>query len=310
MISVIITDYNDHEECNATVRSVRQTAGDKPEVIVIDDGSPAPLRLEDKLSHVWRVPQRLGVGPARHYAACRATRDWILIVDSHMRFSPGWYEAACAVMQSRSQRTLWCCQCVNLTPRDMDMTRGHGKYYGARMLFTGPDDNAPGKWQVLEGKWIPDPGGDGYELSCIMGASYLMHRDWFFQIGGLRLLRQWGSDEPYLALRSWMMGGECRFTKAVQIGHQFRERAFHKNATSSLVFNKLLIAHTCLPDYARAPLLRDISKQYTLAGDVAAAERMVGERYPEIECERAFMESMQTMPIEAFCEKFKIARFW
>lgn len=311
MISVIITDYNDHEECNATVRSIRETASDGPEVVVLDDGSPSPLRLKDEGSAiVGRVQHRIGVGPSRHYAATVASRDWILLTDSHMRFTPDWYQAACDVIKSGTEKTLWCCQCINLTPQDMDLSKPHGKYYGARLLFTGPDNNNPKLWQVLEGKWISDPGGDGYEIGCIMGASYLMHRDFFFQIGGLRQLKQWGSDEPFLALKVWQSGGECRFAKAVQIGHQFRQVAFHRNDTSSYIYNKALVAMLCLPQAAAEKLIAELPKQYRMPGDVAQAKRWIVNNRPEIECERAYLEAMRTMPFEAYCEKFGVERFW
>ena len=309
-LSVLITDHNDHEECNLTVQSIRETAGDKPEVIVIDDGSPSILRLKDKDARFYRLQHRIGVGPARHYAACKATGEWILIVDSHMRFVPGWYEAALDVLQSRSQQTLWCCQCVNLMPGDMDISKSHGRYHGATILFSGPDTGAPGKHQVLEGKWSKARPDDGYETESIMGASYLMNRDWFFQLGGLRLLRAWGSDEPYLSLRTWLSGGECRFTKRVQIGHQFREKAFHSTPTGNHIYNKMMVAMTCLPDYAWAAVVRDLPKQYLLAGDVAVAKRLIEEHRPEIEVERAYLESMQKMSFEEYCEKFKVQKFW
>lgn len=309
MLSVLINDYNDHEECALTVRSIRDTAGGTPEVVVVDDGSPSALNLNGLNAEVHRMQHRIGVGPSRYVAATHATRDWILIVDSHCRFVPGWYETACDAAKSGSEKTIWNFQCVGLAPGNMDMSKPHGAYFGSSILFSGADSNKPGEWQVLEGKWLPSH-ADNIQVGGLMGACYMMHRDWFFQIGALKMLRHWGSDEPDLALRSWLSGGECRFTKAVRVGHQFRKVAFHRNPTSSLVFNKMLIALVCLPQNVAEKLIADLPKQYPLPGDIALAHRWIAESRPLLECERAFFQAQQRMSFDEYCERFAIQKSW
>jgi len=307
-LSLLITSHNDNEECRLTVESARQNAVGDVEIVVLDDASPAPLPTQSGTVHC-RTSLRAGVGPGRYLAACRASGDWLLIVDSHCRFEPNWDVAALAVAASRSERVIWNFQCVGLAPGDMDMSKPHGHYHGSNILFTGPDPNRPATWQVLEGKWQPDQ-GDDVPVGGLMGACYMVQRDWFFQMGALKMLRYWGSDEPDLALRSWLCGGECRFTKAVRVGHQFRQVAHHRNPTGAMVFNKMLVALVCLPQLAAERLIADLPKQYRLAGDIAVAHKWIAEVRPVVECERAFLLAQQAMSFEAYCERFAVARFW
>lgn len=307
-LSLLITSHNDNEECHLTVESARQKAAGGVEIVVLDDASPAHLPPQAGAVQL-RTSLRAGVGPGRYLAACRATGDWLLIVDSHCRFEPGWDEAALAVAASRTERTVWNFQCVGLAPGDMDMTKPHGCYTGSRLLFTGQDPNQPTRWQVLEGKWESGT-KDGDEVGGLMGACYMVQRDWFFQLGALKMLRYWGSDEPDLALRAWLCGGECRFTKAVRVGHQFRQVAHHRNPTGALVFNKMLVALVCLPQPAAERLIADLPKQYKLAGDIATAHRWLSDVRPVVECERAFLLAQQAMSFEAYCERFGVEQFW
>lgn len=299
-LSILITAHNEPlAEVNATIASIRETAGDV-EIVLVDDGSQLPLDLEDKTVRLIRSEERCGVGPARHLAALHATGDWFLIIDAHMRFEAGWIDRAFKRIAGR-ETTLFCATCVGLEPGQMEMVKAKYSYTsGASIHFYGPDRNRPDKMQILESVWNPDRQGDDFPIASIMGAAYLLSAQWYFHIGGLRMLRGWGGDETFLALKTWLAGGECRAMKCVRVGHQFRETSSYRTEAWQPVWNKFMIAHTCLPTV----------KAWKLVGlfeggeELRTAKQRLTCDWGQIQCERAYLESIFTRSFEWYCEFF------
>lgn len=308
-LSVVINNYADHAECDATIQSIRETNPFEVDVVVIDDGSPEPYQCADPKARVYRCQRRIGCGPSRTLGVLRAKHEWVLIIDSHMRFVPGWHEVV-RLVTDYSKSTIWCGSCLGLRPRMMDVNQAGKGYFGATMLFSGPDVNAPGKWQVMEGKWAPEQEGDHYPLAALMGASYLINREWFRRIDALSWLRMWGSDEPSMAIRTWMLGGEVRMLKGLKVGHQFRPRSFHSAPTGCQIYNKLRLAMTTMPEAAYKRIDADLAKQYKMPGDVAQARRWVVQDAPQVEIDRAYIEENTKLPFEGYLERFGLPKFW
>jgi len=308
-LSIVINNYADQEECDATIQSIRETGPDGVDVVVIDDGSPERYVCKDGSARVFRCERRIGCGPSRALGIRRAKHDWVLIIDSHMRFVPGWYDAV-RHAQKEPHNVVWCGQCLGLRPGMMDVSKATSRYNGATLLFTGPDTNSPGRWQVLEGKWAPQEPGDCYPLASIMGACYLSHRSWYLYIDALGWLKKWGVDEQSLSIRTWMLGGECRMLGGLRVGHQFRARSFHTNPTGCQIYNKLRLAKVCFPEEAFQRILSDISKQYRMPGDTAQARKWLELDAPQIEVDRAFIEENTRLRFEGFLDKFGLPVFW
>ena len=98
--------------------------------------------------------------------------------------------------------------------------------------------------------------------------------------------------------------------KGLKIGHQFRPRSFHVNATGSNIYNKLRLAATTMPEAAYRRIAADLPKQYKLPGDVAQAHRWLAQDAPQIEVDRAFMEENTKLPFEGYLERFDLPKFW
>ena len=311
MISVCITCRYDQEETNATIRSIRETAGDLPEVVVLDDGSDQPLLLDDKNVVFRTVHGRAGVGPARHIAATMASRKHLLIIDAHMRFEPGWYERALERLES-SDDTLWGCTCVHLNAENMQMKPESKTYNGATLNFFGPNKNKPHLMQFIEPVWIPKerhPANNDV-IPCVLGAAYFMPRSLFFKIGGMRMLRHWGSSEPYLSLKVWLAGGECRQMTDVRIGHQFRTATTYTYKIAATLYNKLMIAATLFPEDATAFMVAKMRQHALPAQDFKIAMDLFRNDQSNIEIERVFAERVFTRSLEEYLERFGMPRFW
>jgi glycosyltransferase involved in cell wall biosynthesis len=246
-LSVCITSLNDNEEAANTVKSIRDTAGDI-EIVLIDDHSDVPLSPPDKSVILYRTAHRLGVGPSRDLAVSMATKSHVLITDAHMRFEEGWLEK---LNPRLDDKTIWNATCLGLSETNMDLTKYHGAYHGARLALL-ESEASRGKVNdvVFEGKWIGEKPGDNYDISCMMGATYIFPVRVYRSLGGLGVLKHWGSDEPYMSAKAWLSGYEVRMAKDVRIGHKFRKNAPYTSDIWCMTYNKLrAIAELFGPDW-------------------------------------------------------------
>jgi glycosyltransferase involved in cell wall biosynthesis len=271
--------------------------------VVIDDASQVPLSLEEKKCNLIRNEERAGVAASRHIGALHSTGDFLLLTDSHVRFEPGWYETLMERIKDRPT-TMHNLLCVQLVPGMMDMAQSRGTYHGAYIHFYGPDQNDGGRMQTLEGKWAKErPGEDDYPLSCIMGAGYVMPTDFYFHVGGLRLLKGWGLDEPFLSLKWWLAGGDIRMLKSVRIGHQFRQSTTYKTDQWKVTFNKLALCHTCLPKERAAALIATLPN----SEDLTIAKRQINAEWNTILSERAYNMSVFVRSFEWYLSHFGLS---
>lgn len=301
-LSIVIPCRNDFAELNHTIASIRQTAGNRPEIVAVDDQSEIPFVSNDPKTIVIRNIERAGVAGSRHIGATYASGDWLLFIDAHMRFPPGWYEILERSINKADEGTVFCGVCAGLSPGNMDLSKHEGLYHGATLNLYGPDRNDPRLTQVFEGVWAPPKKEAEYEIPCLMGAIYAMRADWFFHIGGLRLLRGWGSDEPYLSLKTWLAGGSIRLLKSFVVGHQFRTNASYTTEAWMPLFNKLVSIITLMPD---AECSRLISK-LPAGPDLLIAQRQVRLDAGQVLSDQAWNRRIFTRTFDWYLKRFNI----
>ncbi len=89
---MIIPAYGRQGTLARAIGSVRSQLGIAPEILVVDDGSPEPIRLPDTdLTHVRiiRSEKNCGAGPARNLGAAHASHDVLAFLDSDDEWTPG-----------------------------------------------------------------------------------------------------------------------------------------------------------------------------------------------------------------------------
>ena len=305
-LSIVVSVCNDHwgkgAELWNTVRSIRETAGSAPEIIVVDDCSATAVGQATSWVTVIHNRHRLGVGPSRHIGACYATGDILLITDSHMRYTPGWYEQVVRRVQDRPH-TLHCATCLGLDSNNMDVNHPNAEYHGATLNVHGPDRANRSQMQTMEVVWnTAGNTEDDCELPAVMGACYFIPRKWFLELEPLRFLRGWGGDELMLSLKAWLSGGDVRLMKNVRIGHKFRlenERPVALWPESVLAWNKLFAARTLLP----SPLAERVEGFLKVP---QATLDFARESAGLIATEQARNRRLFRRDFYWFCEKFRI----
>lgn len=310
-LSVVIASLNESDLQN-TIYSIRDTAGSRPEIIVVDDSSNMPVLVVDDIgednTHVIHNPIRCGVGPSRTIGALHASGDYLLLVDGHMRFTENWYDKALIRLASRP-KTIHCAQCVGLTTQQMDPMQSTQRYWGGTLNIYGQDRSGNGKMQVLEPIWGPKVDDDA-EIPCVMGACYFITRDWFLYLNPLAHLRSWGEDETMLSLKCWLAGGDVRFFGDVQIGHKFLtngERQRFSVPVGYTVYNKLFAIRTLLaPPLAKR--LEELYKPTVPPRDRISAEMILRDNAASIALE--YSRNHQVLfkhSFEWFVERFGLS---
>jgi glycosyltransferase involved in cell wall biosynthesis len=316
-LSIVMASCNDANQTVLTIASIRETAPEDVEIIVVDDCSATPLVhyvKRDERTHLVTNAQRCGCGPSRHIGAMYASADWLLICDSHMRFEKGWFEKweKTTLLPFQMERSVWCATCLGLDSKHMEPENPVSEYHGATMNFYGTDRlklNAP--MQVFEAVWLPksEEPEDGAEIPAVMGAAYFVSRDWFLHLSPTRYLRTWGCDEQMISMKSWLAGGSVRMAKSVRIGHKFlmkNEVQRFGVPQGHVIWNKMFAITTLLPDDLATCLFEKLTNNPKEQRDVEVAKKMFRDDYHLVAQERAFNQSIFVHDAYWYADKFRI----
>jgi glycosyltransferase involved in cell wall biosynthesis len=302
MISIIMPYLNEEDVIN-TINSINNTIDTDYEIIAIDDYSDniTDLSMFKNVHHI-RNPNRIGVDESRDLGVSLAKYNNILIIDSHMRFNKGWAKKIIDCIK-REPKTIWCTTCLALGYGNMDIDRAKERYYGATILFTDKNcnPNLPAR-EILEPKWASKKDELEYEIPCILGANYAFDKNWYNYIHGLKGLKMWGTSEPFLSIKSWLAGGQCKITTEVEIGHKFRNNAPYATPIWTMVYNKLFLCKTTLDNELSEKLIGYMVKNAPF--NLAMTNIINNSKF--IEEERKYYDSIFRRNIYDYCSHFKI----
>ena len=308
-LTIVIPHLND-EDLVPTIKSIYETIDiDDFEIITIDDFSEKKYDFRElnnfKNIISIRNPNRYGVDGCRQLGVELSKKDNILLLDAHMRFKKDHWASRIINCLDREPQTIWCTTCLVLGYGNMDINKPNDKYYGATILLV--DKNSPLDRpcrEVMEPKWTPRKDNKlEYEIPCVLGANYFFKREWFNYLHGLKGLRMWGTSESFLSLKSWLAGGRCKITTEIEIGHKFRKNAPYSTVIWFLVYNKLYLCKTILPEIMSDKLIKELKNDRNL--NKAISE--INKNKDIIEAERKYYDSIFKVNIESICEKFSIA---
>lgn len=288
-LSIVIAVHNERPfDLHQTVQSIRDTTREHfVEIIIVDDNSTVPVCCLPV--RIIRNQHRKGVGQSRHIGVEAALAPFVLLTDGHMIFTEGWLGPTIKAL-SETPKLLVCGQCLSLTEDQTDTNHPFGVYNGARMVIHDPE--AEIRWRVLTAKWAKEKPGASYPLSAVMGACYAIRKDFFLNIGGLRMLREFGGDEELLSIKTLMAGGEIRLLKALRVGHKFRKVAKipYRITVESCLYNTMMIANTCCPPEVAKDLIAKIGP----GRESMDAKEMVRVNRGEIEAEASRLSRVFT----------------
>ena len=253
LLTVVIPFLNEGDEVGKTVRSIRNTAGRKVDIIVVDDHSDDGYDYEADLRGfgvcLVRNACRIGAAASKHKGARLCRTSYFILLDAHMRcYTPGWHKAVVAELEA-NPRQLLCCQTEPLRrvggrvygDKGRVDTRGAYVLFDYENYIPGIHWNEDGNAALLPGNGIP----------CILGAAYATSKAYWQSIRGLEGLMHYGSEETYLSLKAWMEGGGCRLLPDVVFGHIYRAAPPYRIVTAQMHYNTFVISSTLFPTSLR-----------------------------------------------------------
>lgn len=302
-LSIVITNLNDHSECEKTIASVVAHSRES-EIIVVDDASTQQFTTEFYGVKIIRNKHRCGVGPSRHIGVLAAQNDIVLLLDSHMRIA---CDLSVALERLKDMRhTVMCGVCLGLDQTNMDITRPNGVYHGATINVIGNDPNSKIKRvQVFEANWNRSELEDNTPLACVMGACYAFNRDWFLWIDPLRNLRHWGEDEIMMSVKSWLAGGDVRLNTQLRVGHKFRlptMRVPYPVGNTDKILNKLFAIHTLL----KPELVMRLTQQLRRNNDYGRAMKILEQNWQQVAIEKERNRFIFTRDFDSLAEQFRL----
>jgi glycosyltransferase involved in cell wall biosynthesis len=248
MVSVVIPFRNDFEIIDKTIDNLLVGNTDDLEIVVYNDGSFWPCNKPREYSSLYgnvkviNNSRNYGVGYAIDRAVEKASGDIIVICGSDTFPAVGWGQKVIEAVNSNPE-TIGCAVCVG----DKSPYR---KYYGADLLVTMDIEDLPkhSKTRVerpnytnlFKAKWLNGKKQDEpYEIPCLLGAFYFTTKEYYMHIRGFDTKENirfqghmvYGHLEPFLSLKSWLVGGGCTLFPDIETSHVFeRKERLHRFA--------------------------------------------------------------------------------
>ena len=206
------------------------------EVIVVDDFSSAPLRLQN--AKVIRNLSRMGSAKSRAIGVSQATGSIILTTDAHVRFlTPDWSERMCEPIL-KDRKTVVCPICIPTGDCSFK-----GKLYGGSVEYLSM---APGIGLAFEPRWNVSRPQDR-KVDCVMGGAYAFASEWHRKTNWYSGIKGCCPTELVaVGLKTRLAGGSCVVAE-VEMEHEFRASPpFQQNPCQS-AYNKIRLASVVFP---------------------------------------------------------------
>jgi glycosyltransferase involved in cell wall biosynthesis/predicted O-methyltransferase YrrM len=211
MLSIIIPALNEIY-LQKTIDDLLEKATGKVEVIVVLDGYwPNPPLKDDKRVRIIHHSKSKGMRYSINSAASVAGGEYLLKCDAHCSFKPG-YDALLIQL---------CKPDWTLVPvrYSLDVDKWEPKWDKKyEFEYIASDDLKGKRWpgyaDRVKGQNLPD-------LMTFQGSCWFMHRDRFFELGGLDEVNHggMGREAQEVCLKSWLSGGSVKLVRTTWYAH-------------------------------------------------------------------------------------------
>lgn len=225
MLTIIIATRND-----PLLRQTISSLDYRTPIIIIDDASDQPLSDLDtggwKDIQLIRNNHRLGPGPSRHLGASMVDGGWIMFCDSHMQFPKGWLTVVENYLGSSGPTEIWGPVYHSDVIFDSFWHDTHNVAGADFYLWRHNKENGKFSFADLLPRRIDH--GWAYQVPCLLGGCYFVHSDWFKKMQGYRGLIGYGSEESWMSLSTWLMGGTVNIMGSLKVTHLYQKATASK----------------------------------------------------------------------------------
>ena len=335
MNTIVITYHNEPREfLMDCLKSLRDTIDIEHEIIIVDDCSDTPL-LSIEGVRIIRNPVNLGVGQSFDTGVKNSKEGNIILMACDIRFGHNNWASKLIQEIENHPTSFTCTACVGLNERssccnapivegrcagekcknpegaipnmDFETRRLKSCHRGGATFLAFHDRHSDpaklvGFQSILEAKWLPNTKNtESYEIPCILGAIYGVKKSWYRHIDGWWGHKQWGTLEPYISIKSWMMGGSCRIAPHIEAAHIFKLHGTHGQRPENQIYNKILTAKLFIDD-------KEEEKRFIgfLCHNGAKVKALKMARENEVDARYEYYSWKYVMTFAQLCEKFNI----
>ena len=255
IFSLIITYRNEGEQVYKTCLSfLKYCSKDMFEFVVVNDASDdgydySELKTISNLTYIENK-DRKGVGGSRDIGALNAKGKYLFILDGHMRIFDDVLTKIAEIITKYPTESLFCCQSLPIKT-EQDGTYRINKdpdSRGCRVNTTMCMEFLEYEWDSLKPE---DVLRNVIPIQCVMGACYVIDKNYYIYLHGLNGLQQYGLDEQFLSAKVFMNGGGIYLLKNIGVAHFYRpnnESIPYKSVPMCKILNKLIILYLLEPD--------------------------------------------------------------
>ncbi len=310
-LSIVIPCHGEPQEfLETTIKSVKQTVDVSYEIICVDDFSSTPIQIEGV--KMLRHDKHKGVGQAFDTGVAEAKSDNLFLMGSDIRFLPNNWASKSIAEADKYPKAMTCTTCIGINKDDMDIEkrRNRSRRNGASILVFHDHKAHPKKAanfrNILECQWLPLYRGESkesFEVPSVLGAAYVMKREWYNYLDGWWGHRSWGTLEPMISLKSWLFGGSCRTAPDIETGHIFKSDGSHQTQLHHLTYNKILVATLLFDDYHTQRLISFFNQG---DGQVVRGKKMFEEVKDEVMKKKLEYKEKIVVDVSEWCKRFNI----
>lgn len=251
--SVLIPFLNEKEEVRKTVESVRETAGDRVDIVVVNDSSndgyDYKTDLEGLNVRYYETKSRIGSSAGKQMCVDLCETPYFVILDAHCRFyTKNWLDLAIDLMENGedADKSVYCCACWYFHNDTDHQSPLHMKAFGGYFDYNIKSIFSCG-WNL--NNFTLNENSKPFEIPCILGANYISSKQWWDKIGGYKGLKLYGREETFISLKSRMAGGYVKCFPAICTGHKTRpnNRQPYACYCYEIAHNEMVVAYICTP---------------------------------------------------------------
>jgi glycosyltransferase involved in cell wall biosynthesis len=226
-----------------TIENILANMEGDTEVIAVADGSwPDPVIVDHPRVNILHYSESVGQRRATNDAAKLSRAKYVMKCDAHCAFDKGF---DVKLMKNFEYDWTVILRMYNLHGFDWVCEDGHRRYQGPSGVCT--ECGKPTKMDIV---WLPrlsrktdfarfdkdlhfqyhskyekrpEAQGDIADTMCHVGACWAMHRERYWELGGLDENHgSWGQMGVEVSLKSWLSGGRQVVNKTTWFSHLFR----------------------------------------------------------------------------------------
>ena len=304
-LTAVISFINEKTEVERTISSLRYTAN-SIKILLVDDCSDDKFDYENisKIYHCQyiRNNKRIGSVGGKHIGGMSVDTPYFCFFDAHMRvYKDNWDLIGVNYLKQYPKSII--------SSRTTYMEIKHNMIYNEAGYYNGGHNGTSACCKIImddgyafEPKWT-DIFIDNNEqnklspVSCVLGATYLISKDWWEYIHGFEGLHIYGLEESYISIKTWLLGGACYVVKDWGVGHLYRDINPAPVSGNDIDANRIFLINLFLDGNEKEKCLKELKKRIGINAYESS--------------EKIYKENEKTMNfMKVYIEKNKVQDFY